>query len=169
MTQGKSRSQDLPIRHVPFFFQKCTVHSQQWPFRSSGRLRSLIWSGMMLVAAASTWPGTVCPFLKLGPTTHVMPFISNQETQTWVCLNCPLEGLPLPPIALEDPSLKPQPFPPHRPPPSSPHPLALVAMLRERGAQAGAWKGSKGGWGWRERSLQAALLDRNHYENNSKT
>ena len=36
--------------------------------------------------------------------------------------NCPLEGPPHPPLQLEDPSLKPQPFPPHPLPPSSPHP-----------------------------------------------
>ena len=43
---------------------------------------------------------------------------------------------------MEDPSIKPQPFPFHLAPPSSPHPLALFAILGETSARAGVGEGS---------------------------
>ena len=49
---------------------------------------------------------------------------------------------PQPPLQLEDPYVKPQPFSPRHLAPSSPHPLALFAMLRERAAQARVGEGS---------------------------
>ena len=50
-----------------------------------------------------------CPTLRLGS--------EEIESKMWVWPpNCPLEAPPSPPLHLEHPSLKPQPFPPHPPP-----------------------------------------------------
>ena len=61
---------------------------------------------------------------------------------------------PHPPLQLEDPSLKPKPFPPRLLLPSSPpSPLALFAMFRDGAAQSGVGGGGvpgcRGGGGWR--------------------
>ena len=96
------------------------------------------------------WPG-----IALGATHRKSTKIEYSFSRAPKCgsgPNCPLEGHPLfPPLQLEDPSLKPQPFRPHPPPSSSPHPAALSAMLWEGVAQAGV------GWKRRGRALQAAL------------
>ena len=49
-----------------------------------------------------------------------------------------LEGPPHPPLQLEDPSLKPKPFPPRPLPPSSPHPLGSFCNA------PGRWCGGRG-------------------------
>ena len=65
--------------------------------------------------------------------------------QMWVWPQLLFGGSPPhPPLQLEDPSLKPKPFPPRPLPPSSPHPLALFAMPRDGAAQSGVGGGVLG-------------------------
>ena len=60
--------------------------------------------------------------------------------------NCPLEGPPppIPPLQLEDPSLKPQPFPLHPLPPSFPHPSSSFLQCPGGGGPSWCWGGVLG-------------------------
>ena len=64
---------------------------------------------------------------------------------------------PTPPLQLEDPSLKPQPFPPRPLLPSSPHPLDPFCNALGGGGLGWCGGGVLGRRGWRGRALQAAL------------
>ena len=65
---------------------------------------------------------------------------------------------PHPPLQLEDPSLKPKPFPPRPLPPSSPHPPWLFWQCsRSPGRGGPIWCGGRGPRGGRERVLQRHL------------
>ena len=61
---------------------------------------------------------------------HRVLVLKIREPQMWVWPQVHFGRSPPPPIALEDPSLKPQPFPPRPPPPSSPPALALLRRSR---------------------------------------
>ena len=74
-----------------------------------------------------------CRDLRVGPSKFESP-------QMWVWPQAPLGGTsPSPPLALADPSLKLQPFPPSTPPPCSPHPPWLFLRCSGIGRHGLAW------------------------------
>ena len=74
----------------------------------------------------------------LSPRKNGLTSLFNKEVRVFKA-TAAWRVLSNPPLQLEDPSLKPQPFPPHPPPPSSPHPLG--SFCDAPGGGGSGWHG----------------------------